>query len=62
MDTTVFKAHSTRAAAASAASAKKCAIDDVLKDGGWSSVTTLAKYYGETCTTQHSFADAILDK
>ena len=46
-DTTMFNAHSTKVAAASATQSKGCPIDNVIEAGRWSHVTTFAKYYGK---------------
>ena len=62
IDTYVFKAHSTRSVASSAAKLNGCPIDEVVKAGGWSSVTTFAKYCGKTCQTQAAFNKAALDE
>lgn len=44
-DTSVFKAHSTRGAAASKASASGISVDEILKAGHWSSESTFSRFY-----------------
>lgn len=45
IDTSVYKAHSTRAAATSAAKGKQVPIDTILSVAGWSSESTFARFY-----------------
>ena len=45
IDTDSFSAHSTRAAAASAAKRKGLATADILKMAGWSRVSTFERFY-----------------
>ncbi|XP_067682740.1 uncharacterized protein [Haliotis asinina] len=45
IDTSVFCAHSTRAAASSAASVAQVPITDILRTAGWTSGQTFAKHY-----------------
>jgi hypothetical protein len=45
VDTTVFKAHSTRGAAASKALASGLSLDSILKAGQWSRESTFSKFY-----------------
>ena len=47
IDTQQFGAHSTRAAAASAAFSKKVSVDTILSPAGWSNVQTFARYYNK---------------
>ncbi|GFN84782.1 Brca1-associated protein-like [Plakobranchus ocellatus] len=49
IDTNVYKAHSTRAAASSAA-ARSIDIAQVLKTAGWSREQTFAKFYNKPST------------
>ena len=48
VNTAVFKAHSTRGAAASKASASGASIDEILKAGHWRSESTFNKFYRRT--------------
>lgn len=45
IDTSVYKAHSTRAAVTSAAKGKQVPIDTILSTAGWSSESTFARFY-----------------
>lgn len=45
IDTDVFKAHSTRGAAATAAADKGVSISEILQLGDWSQVNTFQKFY-----------------
>ncbi|XP_067664507.1 uncharacterized protein [Haliotis asinina] len=45
IDTSVFCAHSARAAASSAASVAQVPITDILRTAGWTSAQTFAKHY-----------------
>jgi len=47
VDTTVYSAYSVRSASTSAAKAKGVPIDQILTAGGWSSMSTFAKYYNK---------------
>ena len=48
IDTCVYKAHSTRAAATSAAKGKQVPIDTILSTAGWSSESTFARFYDKS--------------
>lgn len=58
VDTKIFKAHSTRAASASAAH-KHVPIDTILNTVGWSNANTFAKYYHKRIVTSADFGDAL---
>ena len=45
IDTSLFKAHSTRGAAASKALASGMSVDRILKAGHWSSASTFGRFY-----------------
>ena len=45
IDSTIFKAHSTRAASTSAAAKKHLPLDDILKMGDWTSPSTFQRFY-----------------
>ena len=45
IDTTVFSAHSTRAASTSAAHSKGISIDKILATAGWSTESTFCRFY-----------------
>ncbi|GFO40851.1 tyrosine recombinase [Plakobranchus ocellatus] len=63
LNTRIFKAHSTRAAASSVA-ARGMDISHVLQTAGWSSETTFAKFYNRTTECGRAstrFATSVLD-
>ena len=45
IDTSIFKAHSTRSASTSAVKKDNIPIDHILKLAGWTNVRTFDKYY-----------------
>ena len=45
IDTSVFKAHSTRAASTSAAAISKIPLSTIMDNAGWSNATTFGKFY-----------------
>lgn len=45
IDTSVYKAHSTRAAVTSTAKGKQVPMDTILSTAGWSSESTFARFY-----------------
>eukprot|EP00794_Sanderia_malayensis_P008458 gene8458-9363_t len=47
IDTSVYKAHSTRAAASSAAKANEVSIRTIMDHAGWSSENTFMKFYNK---------------
>jgi integrase len=47
IDTSVFTAHSTRAASVSNASKKNVPVDLIMAKAGWSSAETFQKYYNK---------------
>ena len=60
IDVSVYKAHSTRAAASSKA-AQYLPIEKILKAGGWSSSSSYIKHYKLPCLTSSS-SGLVLDK
>ena len=63
IDTSVFKAHSFRGTAASAAFSRGCSLNEILKTGDWSSVRNFRKYYlhqAHDVDKGNSVANAIL--
>ena len=64
MDTGVFKGHSFRGAAASAAFNRGCSLQQILKKGDWSSVKNFKMFYlhpeFHTSNIQGSFVNAVL--
>ena len=59
VDTTVFKQHSTRAAATSKAKAANVPIHDILLTAGWSSTRCFDWFYNKPVGTS-TFASAVL--
>lgn len=63
IDTSIFKAHSFRGAAASAAFNRGCSLNEILKTGDWSSVRNFKKYYlrqGSDSDISNNFAQSVL--
>ena len=58
IDTSCFKAHSTRGASTSAAAAAGVTTQDIMKTADWSSATTFANFYNRS--TQSEFGQAVL--
>jgi hypothetical protein len=59
IDTTIFKAHSTRAAVSSKAKAAHVPVKDIMEKAGWSRQSTFAKFYDKK-VEKDKFADTIL--
>ena len=59
VDTTKFKAHSTRSAATSKISYYK-PTDEILKHIGWSGGSTFQTFYNKPIIQEDSFAEAVL--
>ncbi|KAJ8021950.1 hypothetical protein HOLleu_39297 [Holothuria leucospilota] len=61
IDVGVFKAHSTRSAAVSAAKQNSLPVEHILKTAGWKSESTFAKFYNKPIShTDSSFSSAVL--
>ena len=62
VDVEVFRPHSTRAAATSAALRKGVPVTEILKVAGWSKETTFARFYNKpiAVSTDTNFAEAVL--
>jgi len=60
IDTQMFKAHSTRAAATSAARNKCVPMKEILATAGWSNSKTFAKYYDKPIINENMFANTLL--
>lgn len=67
IDVSIFKAHSYRGAAASAAFVRGCSLKEILKAADWSSVKNFRKFYlrdlfsAETSSSGISFANAVFE-
>ena len=59
IDSTIFKAHSTRAASTSAAAKKHLPLDDILKMGDWTSPSTFQRFYYKP-TIDDTYAKTVL--
>ena len=59
IDTDIFKAHSTRSAATSKAKEADVPIEEIMKQAGWSQVSTFATFYDKK-VDQGQFARAVL--
>ena len=59
IDSTIFKAHSTRAASTSTAAKKQLPLNDILKMGDWTSSSTFQRFYYKP-TIDDSYAKTIL--
>ena len=64
IDVGVYKAHSTRAAATSAAQRKGVNVKDILKVAGWAREATFARFYSKPLLQdcEANFANAVLTK
>ena len=62
VDTSMFKSHSTRAAASSAAKRRHAPITDILAAAGWSTEKTFQVYYDKLIAKENNFADAMLEE
>ena len=60
IDTTVFKPHSKRSAATSAAKAANVPIQEIMNTAGWRSGSTFAKFYDCPIRSENNFAEAVL--
>ena len=60
IDTTVFKPHSTKGAATSAAKAANVPIQEIMNTAGWRSDSTFAKFYDRPIRSDNNFAEAVL--
>ena len=59
IDTSIFKGHSTRAAATSYAQAKGLSSQAIMKAAGWTAESTFAKFYSKSLT-HNNFGDKLL--
>lgn len=60
IDTSVFKAHSTRAASVSAANRNNVSVQEILSTAGWTNTGTFGKFYNKSLSEAASFADSVL--
>ena len=64
IDVRIFKPHSTRAAATSAAQRKGVKLMDILNVAGWTNETTFARFYNKPLQSlsETTFPEAVLGK
>ena len=60
IDTSIFKAHSSRAASTSAAKQAQVPIEQILQTAGWTGCRTFAQYYDKPIQEAQDFASALL--
>ena len=60
IDTSIFKAHSTRSASTSAAAGLGVPIQDIMNTAGWSSDSTFAKFYNKSVISSSNMGETIL--
>lgn len=60
IDTKVFSAHSTRAAATSAANANNVSINTIMDAAGWSRESTFRKFYDKPVQENVNFGDKLV--
>ena len=58
----VFKLHSTRSAATSAAKVAGVPIDEIFKTAGWRTSSVFGKFYNKPLVDTDSFANSILSR
>nr|CAI5817384.1 unnamed protein product [Callosobruchus analis] len=62
INTEIFKPHSTRHAATSAALKKGVQVETILKAAGWTQANTFARFYHRRVVDQSAFATALLQE
>ena len=62
VNTKVFSAHSTRAAAASAAHSNNVPISTIVEAAGWSRESTFQKFYDKPVKDVVNFGDQLVSK
>ena len=60
VETSIYKAHSTRAAATSATK-RNLSVDEILRTAGWSNATTFENFYDKPIMEEGSFSNSILN-
>ena len=59
VDTSIFKPHSTRSAASSAAKLASVPLDEIMANVGWRSKFSVAVYYHKPISSSGTFANAV---
>ena len=62
IDTTLFKAHSTRSASTSKAMSNSVPINDILQTAGWRRSSTFATFYNKPVVRTNCFSEGVLNK
>ena len=62
LDTSIFKPHSTRSAATSAAKVADVPLDEIMAIAGWRSSSAFAVFYNKPLSCEKSFASSVLGK
>ena len=62
IDTSIFGAHSTRAASSTAAAKMKLSLHTIIKTVGWSNDCTFRKFYHKPVSDSLDFSSAVLGK
>ena len=62
IDTSIFKPHSTRSAATSAAKVADVPLDEIMATAGWRSSSVFAVFYNKPLSTNKSFVNGVLGK
>ena len=60
IDTSIFKRHSTRSAATSAAKLASVPLDEIMATAGWRSNSVFAVYYHKPISSAGTFVNAVL--
>ena len=58
----IFKPHSTRSAATSAAKAAGVPIDNIFKTAGWRTSSVFGKFYDKPLQSANGFASSVLSR
>ena len=61
IDISIYKSHSTRAAASMAMKENLFSMEDILRTAGWSNVQTFAKFYDKPIDSARTTSDVLLN-
>ena len=62
VDTSIFSAHSTRAASTTDAKGMHVPLSTIMRTAGWSTTSTFSKYYDKTGTKSKDFAESLQNR
>ena len=62
IDSSIFKPHSTRSAATSAAKVADIPLEEIMATAGWRSSSVFAVFYNKPLSTDKSFTNSVLGK